>query len=108
MARLRAELDAEWQWALERQQRQCEELQRLLQQVESRSLELAERRQALVQWFRKRETEQAERASELARREEEHHRQLEQLQRTVEEMEARCLRAEAQLRTWVSREYHVD
>ncbi len=108
VARLRAELDAEWQWALERQQRQCEELQRLLQQIESRSLELAERRQALVQWFRKRETEQAERASELARREEEHHRQLEHLQQTLEQMEARCLRAEAQLRTWVSREYHVD
>ncbi len=108
IARLRAELDAEWQWALERQHGQCEELQRLLQQIESRSLELADRRQVLVQWFRKRESEQAERASELSRREEEHHRQLEQLQQTLEQMEARCLRAEAQLRTWVSREYHVD
>ncbi len=107
IAALRAQLDAELQWSLQQRQQQEQELLELLERIESRSLELADRRQSLVQWLRKREAEQAERALQLRRKEEDLQAQMDELRRDLEAMEARCRRAEAQLRTWVSREYHA-
>ncbi len=107
IAALRAQLDAELQWSLQQRQQQEQELLELLERIENRSLELADRRQSLVQWLRKREAEQAERARQLRRKEEDLQAQMDELRRDLEAMETRCLRAEAQLRTWVSREYHA-
>ncbi len=105
VATLRSKLDDEWHWNTQQQQLQRAELEELLQRVEIRSTELADRRQALVQWFRRREEELAERTEKLAEQQRQVENHCEQMRQAVDEAEARCHRAEAQLRTWVAREY---